>query len=142
VTDGSKEILDDLLDKYKAQPVGSGYIDIIVSRENYQAFAKAILESGFVIEAISWWEYLEDMDQPNTYGMGGPASKFYDGWFAETCTKIDEVPSSTDVLNQIIELVEGKELGEYEGHLVSFKNTNSLTPAFWLKVDESWKNRQ
>ena len=139
---GSKEYLDELLDEHKAQAVGSGYIDIIVSRENYQEFAKALLESGFVIEAISWWEYIESRDQPNTYGMGGPASKFYDGWFAETCTEVDEVPLSNDVLEQIIALVEDKVLGDYDGHLLSFKNTSSLTPAFWLKVDESWKNRQ
>jgi hypothetical protein len=41
----------------------------------------------------------------------------------------------------VIEIVEGKVLGEFDGEQVSFKKTKSLTPAFWLKVDESWKSR-
>ncbi|MDC0535816.1 hypothetical protein OAO18_08420 [Francisellaceae bacterium] len=138
----SKPRLDGLLEEYKAQPVGDGYIDIIVSRQNYRSFAKAIIENGFIIEAISWWEYLEDNDAPNTYGMGGPRSTFCPGWFAETCTGVDEVPRSNDALAKIVEIVEGKVLGEYGGKQVSFKKTQSLTPAFWIKVDESWKSRQ
>jgi hypothetical protein len=134
--------LDALLEEYKAQPVGDGYIDIIVSRANYLPFANALLESGFIIEAISWWEYLESIDLPNTYGMGGPASKYYPGWFAEACTDLDTIPVPSDSLSAIIETVEGKVLGEYEGKLVSFKTSHSLTPAFWLKVDESWKSKQ
>ena len=138
----NKARLDGLLEEYKAQPVGDGYIDIIVSRENYRSFAKALIENGFFIEAISWWEYLENIDAPNTYGMGGPRSKFYPGWFAETCTDLDDVSHSNNVMAAVVEIVEGKVLGEYDGEQVSFKKTKSLTPAFWLKVDESWKSRQ
>ncbi|MFC3700005.1 hypothetical protein ACFOND_00010 [Reinekea marina] len=133
--------LDGLLEEYKAQPVGDGYIDIIVSREKYHSFAKAIIESGILIEAISWWEYIENVNAPNTYGMGGPCSRFYQGWFAETCTDVDEVPHSTNSLAAIAEMVEGKVLGEHDGEEVSFKKIKSLTPAFWLKVDKSWKSR-
>ena len=137
----NKERLDELLEQYKGQPVGAGYIDIIVSREDYKPFAKAIIENGFLIEAISWWEYLENIDDPNTYGMGGPRSKFYPGWFAETCTDLDEVPKSNDALAVVIEIVETKILGEHDGMQVSFKKTKSLTPGFWLNVDENWKSR-
>ncbi|MBT2788255.1 MULTISPECIES: hypothetical protein [unclassified Halomonas] len=134
--------LDALLDEYKAQPVGDGYIDIIVSRENYRPFASALIKNGFIVEAISWWEYLESTNQPSTYGMGGPTSKYYPGWFAETCTDLDTIPVPSDSLSTIIEVVEGKVLGEYDGHLVSFETSHSLTPAFWLNVDENWKNTQ
>ncbi|MBQ25082.1 hypothetical protein [Alcanivorax sp.] len=142
MTISNKARLDGLLEEYKAQPVGDGYIDIIVSRENYRSFAKAIIESRFLIEAISWWEYLESIDAPNTYGMGGPRSRFYPGWFAETCTDVDDVPHSNNALAAVVEIVEGKVLGEYGGEQLSFKETKSLTPAFWLKVDEGWKSRQ
>lgn len=142
MTKPTKAELDGLLEEYKAQPVGDGYIDIIVSRENYRSFAKAIIESGFFIEAISWWEYLESIDAPNTYGMGGPRSRFYPGWFAETCTDVDEVPHSNNALATVVEIVEGKVLGEYGGEQVSFEETKSLTPAFWLQVDKNWKSRQ
>ena len=142
MTISNKARLDGLLEEYKAQPVGDGYIDIIVSRENYRSFAKAIIESGFVIEAISWWEYLESIDAPNTYGMGGPRSRFYPGWFAETCTDVGDVLHSNNALATVVEIVESKVLGEYGGVHVSFKETKSLTPAYWLKVDENWKSRQ
>ena len=138
----TKARLDGLLEEYKAQPVGDGYIDIIVSRENYQPFAKALIESGFFIEAISWWEYIENIEAPNSYGMGGPRSRFYQGRFAETCTDVDDVPHSNNILDAVIEIVEGKVLGEYDREQVNFKKTKSLTPAFWLKVDKSWKSRQ
>jgi hypothetical protein len=137
----NKTRLDELLEEYKAQPVGNGYIDIIVSRANYRPFSKALIENGFTIEAISWWEYLENTDSPNSYGMGGPRSKFYPGWFAETCADTDDVPHSSNTLATVIEIVEGKVLGVFDGEQVSFKKTKSLTPAFWLKVDESWKSR-
>jgi hypothetical protein len=142
VTLPNKTRLDGLLEEYKAQPVGDGYIDIIVLRENYRSLAKELIESGFLIEAISWWEYIEDIGTQNSYGMGGPRSKFYPGWFAETCTDIDDVPHSNNVFAAVVEIVEGKVLGEYDGEQVSFKKTKSLTPAFWLKVDENWKSRQ
>ncbi len=137
----NKTRLDELLEEYKAQPVGNGYIDIIVSRENYRSFAKALIDSGFIIEAISWWEYLENIDAPNSYGMGGPRSRFYSGWFAETCTDTDDVRHSNNTLAAVVEIVEGKVLGEFDGEQVSFKKTKSLTPAFWLNVDESWESR-
>jgi len=141
VTIPTKARLDELLEEYKAQPVGNGYIDIIVSRDNYRSLAKALIESGFTIEAISWWEYLENIDSPNSYGMGGPRSQFYSGWFAEACADTDDVPHSSNTLAAVIEIVEGKVLGEFDGEQVSFRKTKSLTPAFWLKVDESWKSR-
>jgi len=46
----TKEILDELLLKHKAQPVGQGYIDIIVMRENFKLFLKDLLDNNFIIE--------------------------------------------------------------------------------------------
>jgi hypothetical protein len=139
----SKEDLDLLLDKYKAQPVGHGYIDIIVSRDNYKEFAKALIYGGFRIDAVSWWEYLPSHDMETTYGMGGPRSLFYSGWFAETSTELDDIvftgnPESN--LNVVINLVENKVLGIGYEKKISYQETPTLTPAFWLKVDESWRN--
>lgn len=140
MTTPSKETLDRLIREYKGQHVGTGYKDVIVSRENYKCFARALIESGFYIEYISWWEYRESLDEPNTYGFGGPHSQYYPGWFAETCTDLDEIHNSKDPLAAIIEIVENKSLGEYNGIHISFMKTKSLTPAFWFKVDKNWKS--
>ncbi|WP_434353712.1 hypothetical protein VH441_01425 [Psychrobacter sp. HD31] len=136
----TKKVLDKLLLKYKAQPVGSSYIDIIVSRLNYQKFIKEILENKYKIRAISWWEYIPDIDTPNTYGMCGPTSKFYDGKFAEAPYQIDDI-EETKTDKDIINLIENKVLCEYHNEIISFKNTQSLTPAIWLDVDKKWKSR-
>ncbi len=140
-----KAVLDNLLFRYKAQPVGSGYIDIIVMRENFEPFAKELIENGFDIDAISWWEYVDDIGKSNSYGYGGPRSLFYPGWFAETCTETDEVPNVENPegkLAVVINIVENKVLGEYGEKIITYKNCSSLTPAFWLRVDEEWKNVQ
>lgn len=141
ITSLNKEKLDSILEEYKAQPVGDGYIDIIISRENYKPFARMLIENGLFIEAISWWEYMDDPEKLNTYGMGGSRSKFYTGWFAEVGGNLDKIPESNDALTTIIEIIENKVLGEYNGKYVSFHNTKSLIPAFWLSIDESWKNK-
>ncbi len=140
-----KELLDKLLQDYKAQPVGNGYIDIIVMRDNYNSLAEKLLSSGFEISAISWWEYLDDVNKPNTYGMGGPISKYYSGWFSETCTDLDELSNLNDPnkkLEKLIKTIENKVLGKYGKTIVSYKNSPSLTPAFWLEVDKEWTNVQ
>jgi hypothetical protein len=141
----SKDDLDRLLEEYKAQAVGSGYIDIIVSRSNYRSFAKALIDHGFQIDAVSWWEYVADTNTPNMYGMGGPKSRFYPGWFAEVGGDIDEVQNSGDAesdLDAVVSLVETKVFGIYDGKQIGFQETPSLTPSFWLGVDESWNNVQ
>ena len=140
-----KTRLDGLLEEFKAQPVGWVYIDIIVSRVNFEVFARALIEGVFSINAISWWEYIADTQIPTTCGMGGPRSMFYEGWFAETCGQIDDIPHVDDpeqALSAVLQVVENKVLGDYDGKQITFKNTPSLTPAFWLGVDESWRNTQ
>lgn len=138
-----KAILDTLLVSYKAQPVGTGYIDIIVMRENFEPLAKELIENGFDIEAISWWEYIDELEKPNTYGRGGPRRHFYPGWFAETCTELDEVPdagSEEQKLATVKDIIENKILGEYGEKVIGYRSCSTLTPAFWLKID--WKNVQ
>jgi hypothetical protein len=138
-----KITLDSLLAKYKAQPVGYGYIDVIVMRENYKDFAKELIANGFEISAISWWEYVDSVGKPSSYGMGGPSSWFYSGWFAEVGIDIDDLPTkdvSKNKLSIIVDVVENKVLGEIDGNLINYKNSPSLMPAFWIKVNKDWKN--
>ena len=136
-----KDGLDRIIKEFKGQPVGDGYIDIIVLRQYYKPFAEVLINNGFLIEAISWWEYIDSVDTPHAYGMGGPRSKYYPGWFSEVSSELDELPPANDVLAAIFEIIENKALGEYGGKRITFKGTKSLTPAFWLKVDEKWKSR-
>lgn len=70
-----KTTLDKILEKHKAQPVGQGYIDIIVSRDNYKDFISDLVTSGHKIDSVSWREWCED-EKENEYGLGGPESVF------------------------------------------------------------------
>ena len=141
MTHEKKAVLDALLEKYKAQPVGWGYIDIIVVRENVRPLVEALVKNGYEINGISWWEYIENEDSPNIYGMGGPKSRFYSGWFGEVGCDLKEVPiikDQAEKISFIIEFVENYILHDD----ISYKNTPSLTPALWLDVDDSWRNIQ
>lgn len=130
-----KEKLDNLLELHRAQPVGHGYIDIIVSRDNYKPFIADLIKDGFVIESISWWEWCEK-NKECEYGLGGPKSNYYDGWFSELAVGIDDIKSNEDIIDKI----ETKEIS-FPDQTVTFKHDRWLTPAFWLNVPDDWRNK-
>ncbi|MDR2510925.1 MAG: hypothetical protein LBC89_00350 [Bacteroidales bacterium] len=94
--------MDNILRNNKAQPVGWGYVDIIVTREFVENFIKEILFAGFNITAVGWWEYCKTIDTKNLIGMGGPKSIFYDGWFSEICFN-DDFPYKINLTGKPIE---------------------------------------
>jgi hypothetical protein len=133
--------LDALLEIHKAQPVGHGYIDIIVSRDNYKLFVSDLIKSGYKIESLSWWEWCPG-DKKKEYGLGGPRSRYYDGWFSELSISVDNVESPEDVeerIKKIIDIIESKSIS-FPNEIVTFKQSNWLTPAIWLAVPDEWRN--
>jgi hypothetical protein len=140
----SKEKLDEILELNKAQPVGNGYIDIIVSRENYDHFIRDLIENGYSIESISWWEWCPN-DKKNEYGLGGPRSKYYTGWFAELPIDLDdfnfsEEMENEEIIKEIIKRIEAKTIS-YLGEILTFNQNKWLTPALWLDVPQDWTNK-
>ncbi len=78
--------LDDMLVKYKVEPVGWGYIDCITLRDTLNGFVNEISNLGLAINYVTWWCYVNPASPLNDgcpHGMGGPKSKFFDGWFSE-----------------------------------------------------------
>jgi len=89
-----KQQLDYLVLKHKGQPVGDGYIDIIVSRDNYAAFVEDLTTNKFAIVAVSWWCHCTPENKTRfgcPHGYGGPKSIYFDGWFSERSHDFDEV---------------------------------------------------
>lgn len=134
-----KAILDKIIARYKGQDVG---YEIIVRRENYKAFVADVINNDFKIEALGWWEWCEERNK-NRYGMGGPISKYYNGWFSEI-NAYDELNFSNDidtsqVIDAIINLIEAKVIS-YPDETITFKECNVLTPAFYLSVPDDWKS--
>ena len=139
-----RNTLDDILEKQKAQPVGHGYIDIIVSRDNYMDFVSDLVTNDFKIKSVSWWEWRADKKQ-NEYGLGGPESIFYKGWFSEIPVDVDDFNFSVDtakenIIKEIIEKIEKKTIS-FSNETVTFKESNWLTPAIWLDVPDDWRNK-
>ena len=136
--------LDEILEKNKAQPVGYGYIDIIVSRDNYKVFISDLVENGFNIECISWWEWCPNRKE-NEYGLGGPESNYYEGCFSELPIDVDEIKSvdgikTEDLILEIINRIEEKTV-LFTDEKVTFKQNKWLTPAIWIDVPDYWRNK-
>ena len=135
--------LDNIIEKHKAQPVGYGYIDIIVSRDKYRCFISDIVRSGYKVNCVSWWEWCPDNIECK-YGLGGPKSRFYEGWFSELSINVDDLKLSIDLeieekINTIINLIETKTIS-FADEIVTFMDNQWLTPAFWLDIPNEWRN--
>lgn len=134
--------LDNIIETHKAQPVGHGYIDIIVSRDNYKDFVADLVRNNYKIKSISWWEYCPKEKESN-YGLGGPKSNYYDGWFSELPVDVDDLDNVALKEKEIEEInnkIETKVI-EFPDETVMFKQNNWLTPAIWLDVPDDWRNR-
>jgi hypothetical protein len=139
-----KRTLDDILEKQKAQPVGHGYIDIIVSRNNYKDFVADLITNDFKIKSVSWWEWRADKKE-DEYGLGGPESIFYNGSFSEIPVDVDDFNITTETtkentINEIIEKIESKIIS-FSDEKVKFSESTWLTPAIWLDVPDDWRNK-
>ena len=78
--------LDALILEYKVQPVGNGYIDCIILQEEVSSFLQKITEIGIYVTHIAWWCHCTKEHETKyhcPHGMGGPRSKYYEGWFSE-----------------------------------------------------------
>ena len=134
-----KEELDNILTRYKAQPVGNGYIDIIVKRESVRQLTEELILGNVQINRITWWEYVEPNTKSKGYGMGGPPSRYYDGWFSELCFADDEI--NTTVVEDIMKVIENKEIVFGDGRKINYKQEECLTPALWLNVPNEWESQ-
>lgn len=130
-----KKTLDHILEKHKAQPAGNGYIDIIVSRENYKPFVADLIQNEFNIRSISWWEWCP-ADKESEYGLGGPASQYFKGWFSELPVDVDDIESietKEGRLEKVLNTIESKSIS-FVDKTVTFNESHWLTPAIWIEV--------
>jgi hypothetical protein len=132
-----KKSLDEILAKYKVQPVGWGYIDCITIMDNVREFIQSLTDLGINIYAISWWchcanwvIYGDNKETGCPHGGGGPESKYFDGCFSEMYQIPNmEFSNNGDVLHFI--------LNEWQNHK---EYLPCLVPAFWLNVPDDWRN--
>jgi hypothetical protein len=143
-----KLALDSILQRNQTDIVGNGYIDIIAGRSKYINQINELVLEGFNISSITWWEWCNG-DQKPKYGMGGPKSKFYDGWYAELPIDADDlkyqnqisVVDRLKIIEHILTFIHTKQITLADG-LISFQSALWLTPALWLDVPTGWENIQ
>ncbi|MFD2614181.1 hypothetical protein [Paenibacillus gansuensis] len=140
---------------YQVQPVGSGYIDCIIMRNNLKPFIDEISAIGVIISDVSWWCYFDPLNPKGCpHGMGGPKSEYYDGWFSELQNdmfeankeKVDALINSYD--KRCVKSTNMQTLEEIENTLkVPFRYTHSeyipgnecVVTGIWLHVPDDWK---
>lgn len=133
-----KKDLDYILALHKAQSVGNGYLDIIVKQEYVHQLIQSLVSKGIRINRISWWEYVDSFPKKPKYGMGGPKSDFFDGWFSELHFVDDEIDMNEE--NEILKIILNKEIHFPDGEIIRYREQKCLTPALWLEVPDDWKN--
>jgi hypothetical protein len=154
-TEYYKNKINEILLSRKGQPVGTGYIDIIVHRENYQDFINDLIKNGFLINAVSWWFYCFDINQKTEFGYGGPKSIYYTGWFSELCHDFDELKNEYIIKmekenpdnfieiinNEFRNIISNKNtIKNNDNNYLSFSQNIELTPGFWILVPDDWEN--
>lgn len=143
-----KNVLDLLFIKYKVQPVGNGYIDLIIENEFVDGFIEELTKYSLVVEGISWWCHCTEDSQRKLgcpHGLGGPESEFFDGWFSETDIPMFEI-SSNDLkeLNknstcEKIELINAKVVNSINEFQKNDKYSECLVPTLCLLVPDEWE---
>jgi len=131
-------ILNNILKKNKAQPVGWGYSEIIVKKEYVELFLMEVFSEGFNVISIGWWEYCSTMDKKSKLGMGGPKSIYFDGWFSEIGF-VDPADKYTNITgNEIDKVLKFIKNIDFKG--ITFENSEILAPSFELDVPDNWNN--
>lgn len=146
----TQPVLNDLLEKYKVEPVGTGYIDCITALPDMSDFIEELTIHNIVVYAVTWWCYSNSADalqQKNcSHHMGGPRSKYRNGWFSETILPLHEIPTTE------LDKLSSKNQSEYSKNIntqikdyimYDFRQTANykpcLEPALWLYVPEEWQ---
>jgi hypothetical protein len=149
--------LEKLLIKHKVQPVGKGYIDFIVMKENFEDFIIEITSLGILITDASWWCYVNPSKKESTecpHGMGGPHSYYYEGWFRELQNDFYETDAETvnSIMNSYdkssIYIINSQTINGIKKMLnTPFRYTPNdyivenkcVMPGLWLHVPDEWE---
>ena len=136
--DMDKSLLDRIILRTESQPIGDGYIDIVVCPRNTYEFTSSIINAGFIIDGVSWWEYCKERISEAKYGMGGPKSLYYGGYLAEIpIYDIDHFDENCS-LDFIESVLINKMITNING-TISYSQ-EKLWPGFWIQTPDSWKN--
>ena len=145
--------IEALLEKHQVQPVGNGYIDLILKKENSLDLIHELTTLSVAVYSVSWWCHFTNETASSTgcpHGYGGPPDQYREGWFSEC----DQYPAF-DVLELPESVAENamspKVFAEtcntlmikYIQHILPTEHFYSpcLYPGLWLRVPDEWKRK-
>ncbi|MGB7605358.1 MAG: hypothetical protein WBL93_07750 [Lutisporaceae bacterium] len=138
-----------LLQKYRVQPVGTGYIDLILTNDIFENFVHELTAINVIISNVSWWCHCTKISEKELgcpHGMGGPISKYCGGWFSETQIPMFEVGFKQN-LNELDMDFISDEVKQINSDFIKYiKNdfvksihySKCLMPGLWLYVPDEW----
>jgi hypothetical protein len=140
--------IEGILKKYKVQPVGTGYIDLITLNYYTDDLIKDLTAINILVEGVTWWCHCTEEIKSKfgcPHGFGGPKSRFFEGIFFEAHIQMFEVSKKEieniklENLNSEISIINNNVLN-YINH--EFKNDEEflecLIPGLWLSVPRDW----
>jgi hypothetical protein len=145
--------IEGLLEKYQVQPVGNGFIDLIIEKEKSLNLIDELSGLSVAVGSLSWWCHSTDETKSKygcPHGMGGSLNRYGEGIFSE-CVQhpIFEVPELTSQNNEksITPQTFSKKCNEVVvKYIVKVLPTESfyspcLYPGLWLLVPENWRRK-
>lgn len=145
--------IERLMEKYQAQPVGNGYIDLIINGSDAPKLITELATLPVAVVHLTWWCLCtpdSKLQLGCPHGMGGPTNRSGPGWFSE-CVHypdfiVDEhgvllddlTPSPAALTQQCAQLVIN-----YLQHTLPNEPFYSpcLYPGLWLHVPEHWQRK-
>ena len=145
--------IEGLLKKYQVQPVGNGYIDLILDNDNSLRLIDELTKLYVALEELTWWcHYTPEtkLKYGCPHGMGGPTNRFGDGMFSECVQYPDFVvkglPNLIDeysVKPKIFAAECNKMIINYIKNILPLEKFYSpcLYVGLWIYVPNEWKRK-
>jgi hypothetical protein len=151
--DGFQLAIEDLLAKYCAQPVGNGYIDLILDVNAALKLMDALTRLPVAVRMVSWWCLCTEESKLNLgcpHGGGGPLNQFGEGWFSE-CYQYPDFDLEEGRINFDDPSTEPHALAHNAKETVSKYLLTTLPtekffspclyPGLWLEVPRNWSRK-
>lgn len=152
--DRYQDAIERLLKEFCVQPVGDGYIDLILPLRETLELITELSRLPVVVETLTWWcnctqESTSRLGCP--HGMGGPLIRFGDGWFSECVGYPDfqVMQEGIDLQNRSIKPHDlasecSRVLYDYMQNRLPLESfyRECLCSGLWLHVPRDWKRRK
>jgi hypothetical protein len=145
--------IERILEKYRAQPVGSGYIDLILNCDDATKLIDELASLNIAVQRLTWWCHCtpeSELKLGCPHGYGGPRNRLGIGWFSE-CVNYSDFVLTEQGARFDDSSIEPNELADACKQLTinylqnTLPNENFYSPCLhtgiWLYVPKDWRRK-